>query len=483
MMKMKEATVNQIVSLAALALIALPVGIACIVMGYGLGDNPCILCWQERTAMVLVSLIAIFIMRYGLKPKYIGALIFASVYGLWAGYRHSASHILRDIGQGFGPAIMGVHTYIWVMVVFIIVLLFASLLLVLQGDKLSEKLDKNSWTGLNKTTVVVFLVVIGFNIVQALTQTGPFPFIGQSDPYRMSFDKDKIVWSMDNWPKLSSLSARGSFAVERPDFSDMASSKTPAFVNQSSLTAVNSVSLPAEIKGVATGVSYSPERDIYAVVTSNNWVYFVSGDLKRVLASVLIDGAFSAEISNLAGVVFDGDSSILVTTDHKSFVRLAYDETAKFEDSYWLFMDGTDGVKELKRSRFATVRAKYNYIASLGWDAINQEYLTITLPAKVRNNFIISRFSGEDYELNSEAKIGNSSGDYPMVTGLVVADDKAYLLNHSGSQVLVMDMQGNNLESAMALPEVENPQGLTTVNGHLAVLSGVEGKNSLTFFK
>ncbi|WP_223292995.1 MULTISPECIES: disulfide bond formation protein B [Shewanella] len=483
MMKMKETTVNQIVSLAALALIALPVGIACIVLGYGLGDNPCILCWQERTAMVLVSLIAIFIMRYGLKPKYLGALVFASVYGLWAGYRHSSNHILRDIGQGFGPAILGVHTYVWVMVVFIVVLLFASLLLVLQGDRLSEKEDKHRWTGLNKTTVMVFLVVIGFNIVQAFTQTGPFPFIGQGDPYRMSFDKDKIVWSMDHWPKLSSLSARGSYAIERPDFADMPSSNTPALVNKASLTALNSVSLPSEIKGLATGVSYSPNRDMYAVVTSNNWVYFLSGDLKSVLASVLIDGAFSVEISNLTGVVFDGDSSVLITTDHKSFVRLAYDETAKFEDSYWLFMDGTDGVKELKRSRFSTVRAKYNYIASLGWDVQRQEYLTITLPAKVRNNFIVSRLSGEDFQLNSEAKIGNTSGEYPMITGLVIAEDKAYLLNHSGQQILVMDMENNNLETAISFSEIENPQGLTLVNGQYVVLSGVEGNNKLTFFK
>lgn len=480
---MKESTVNQIVSLAAMALIALPVGIACIILGYGLGDTPCILCWQERTAMVLVALIAIFITRYGLKPKYLGALIFASVYGLWAGYRHSSNHILKDIGQGFGPAIFGVHTYVWVMVVFLVILLFAAVLLMLQGDKLSEKEDKNSWTMLNKSTVMVFLVVIGFNIVQAFSQTGPFPFIGQSNPYRMTFDNDKIVWSTANWPKLSSLSARGSFAIERPDFGNMPVVEGSEIANDVNLTSVGTQMLPVEITGLATGISYSPNSDIYAVVTSDNWVHFLNGKLSKVLASVMIDGAFSVEISNLTGVVFDGDNSVVVTADHKSYVRLEYDPLAKIADSYWLFMDGTDGVKELKRSRFSTVRAKYNYIGGLGWDAVTQEYVTITLPAKVRNNFVVSRFSNQDFELNSEAKILNAAGKYPMVTGLAIEQDKAYLLSQSAEQILVMSTRSNRIEAAYSFSDVTNAQGLTLAKGELAVLNGVKGQNSVTFFK
>lgn len=483
-MNMKESTVNQIVSLAAMALIALPVGIACIILGYGLGDTPCILCWQERTAMVLVALIAIFITRYGLKPKYLGALIFASVYGLWAGYRHSSNHILKDIGQGFGPAILGVHTYVWVMVVFLVILLFAAVLLMLQGDKLlSEKEDKNSWTMLNKSTVMVFLVVIGFNIVQAFSQTGPFPFIGQSDPYRMTFNNDKIVWSTANWPKLSSLSARGSYAIERPDFGNMPVIEGSDIATDASLSSVRTLALPTEIIGLATGISYSENSNMYAVVTSDNWVHFLNGELNQLLASVMIDGAFSVEISNLTGVVFDGDNSVVVTADHKSYVRLEYDPSAKIADSYWLFMDGTDGVKELKRSRFSTVRAKYNYIGSLGWDATAQEYVTITLPAKVRNNFVVSRFSNQDFELNSEAKILNAADKYPMVTGLAIAQDKAYLLSQSAEQILVMSTSSNRIEAAYSFSDVANAQGLTLVQGQFAVLNGVKGQNSVTFFK
>ncbi|MGS8565603.1 disulfide bond formation protein B [Salmonella enterica] len=61
--------------IAALLIIIVPVGIACIVLGYGMGDNPCILCWEERIAMILAALTMIFITRYGLQLRYIGTLV------------------------------------------------------------------------------------------------------------------------------------------------------------------------------------------------------------------------------------------------------------------------------------------------------------------------------------------------------------------------------------------------------------------------
>ncbi|WP_460169574.1 disulfide bond formation protein B [Campylobacter concisus] len=39
-------------ALAALALIALPVGIAYLILGFGMGDSPCIMCWHERFCMI-----------------------------------------------------------------------------------------------------------------------------------------------------------------------------------------------------------------------------------------------------------------------------------------------------------------------------------------------------------------------------------------------------------------------------------------------
>ncbi|MBV7316508.1 disulfide bond formation protein B [Shewanella sp. NIFS-20-20] len=476
---MNEINLNRIVSFAALALIALPVGIACIILGFGMGDTPCILCWQERTAMVLVSLIALFIMRYGLKPKYIGALILTAVYGLWAGYRHSSNHILRDIGQGFGPAIFGVHTYVWVIVVFAIILLFAGALLLLQGDKLQDK--PAPWSLFNKITINTFLVIIVFNIVQAFTQTGPFPFIGQSDPVRMSFNSDHIIWSTGNWPTPSKLSARGAYTIAKPDFANMSHDAQTQISTSNRAMASQQLQLPAAIEGLATGIAYQASTEMFAVVTSDNWVYFLSKDLTTILAQVKIDAAFSTEISNLAGVAFDGDNSVIVTADHKSYARVAYDPSAKIAHYYANFMDGTDGVKELTRSRFETTRAKYNYIGDIGFDAKTNEYLMVTLPVPTRNNFVVSRMSAADMKLNSEAIISLEVNALPQVTGIAIGDDNIYLLSHSGEQVLVMN-RDNRVIDAINLEATTNPQALTLMDGQLAVLNANPGSNSISLF-
>ncbi|MGL4476546.1 MAG: disulfide bond formation protein B [Shewanella sp.] len=476
---MNEITLNRIVSFAALVLIAFPVGIACIILGFGMGDTPCILCWQERTAMVLVSLIALFIMRYGLKPKYIGALILTAVYGLWAGYRHSSNHIIRDIGQGFGPAIFGVHTYVWVIVVFAIILLFAGALLLLQGDKLSDK--PAPWSLFNKVTINTFLVIIAFNIVQAFTQTGPFPFIGQSDPVRMSFNSDNIIWSTANWPSPSKLSVRGAYTIEKPDFAAMTSDMTTKMNSDKSVSASQQLSLPAAIEGVVTGISYQASSGLYALVTSDNWVYFLSTDLNTILAQVKIDAAFSTEISNLAGVAFDGDNSVIVTADHKSYARVAYDPSAKIANYYANFMAGTDGVKELRRGRFETTRAKFNYIGDIGYDADKQEYLMVTLPVAARNNLVVTRMSANDLKLNSEAVIGFDGNTLPQVTGIALDSTNIYLLSRSGEQVLVMN-RDNQVVEAINLTATSNPQAMALVNGQLAVVNAKEGQNSISFY-
>lgn len=480
---MNAKNINNIVSFAALALITLPVGIACIILGFVMGDTPCILCWQERTAMVLVSLVALFIMRYGLKPKYIGALIFTAVYGLWGGLRHSAGHMIKDIGQGFGPAILGVHTYVWVIVVFFVILIFAAIMLILQGNKLTEPKTPLEWSKLNKFTVNTFLVIIVFNVVQALTQTGPFPFIGQSDPYRMSYNPDKILWSTANWPELSKLSARGSFGVTRPDFGNLDSNSNSILENNKKLNPAKSVTLPSDIDGIATGISYSDNAKIFVVVTNTNWVYFIDSELEAILAKVKIDPAFSVEISNLAGVVFDGDNTALVTADHKSYVRLEFDPNAKISDSFYKFMDGTDGVSELKRSRFATTRARYNYIGSLAWDHDTREYVSVSIPDPKQNNFVMSRFSSQDYQVNSEAKISGLTGKYPVITGSFIKNSNLYMLSHGTNQILVANKDNPELMDVIGLAPQSNVQGMTNVENMIAVLSNNESKNQVTYYQ
>ena len=64
--------------------------------------------------------------------------------------------------------------------------------------------------------MVVFLVVIAGNIVQAFASTGPPPFMGQGDPVRFSFNPRHWVWSLEEWSPAP-VSLRGRWAIEKPD--------------------------------------------------------------------------------------------------------------------------------------------------------------------------------------------------------------------------------------------------------------------------
>jgi disulfide bond formation protein DsbB len=59
-------------TLAVLALVIGPIGVAVFVLGFVHGDSPCVLCWAQRTGMVLIALTGLFVIRFGPRPRYIG---------------------------------------------------------------------------------------------------------------------------------------------------------------------------------------------------------------------------------------------------------------------------------------------------------------------------------------------------------------------------------------------------------------------------
>lgn len=196
---------------AALALIALPVGIACIVLGFGMGDSPCIMCWHERFCMVAISFMALIIVRYGFKVKYLAGIIFIACLGLYDGLTHYSLDGLYggylDIKQGFGLEILGAHTQFWVVVVHFFVILFLGVILFM-GKNVGSimKKSENGEYGdvlpsfmLGKIAVVTFVIIMAFNLVQAFITAGPPPYLASATPSRMSVDPSKWFWELDHW--------------------------------------------------------------------------------------------------------------------------------------------------------------------------------------------------------------------------------------------------------------------------------------------
>ena len=68
-------TFYDIVCWGGLLIVLLPVGIANLILGYLLGDSPCTLCWAQRQQMAYIGVIALMMVRYGFKPKYLGMLL------------------------------------------------------------------------------------------------------------------------------------------------------------------------------------------------------------------------------------------------------------------------------------------------------------------------------------------------------------------------------------------------------------------------
>ena len=214
-------------SLAIIALVALPVGIACLILGFGMGDSPCVMCWAERITMITISLIALFILRYGLRPGYVAALLLMACWGMFNGFIHYSLDGTfggyLDIKQGFGLEILGAHTQLWVVVVNFCVIAFLAVIF-LCSKNLGEIMKKSAsgeygeflrYLPLGKIANLIFIVIIAANCAQAFIVSGPPPYLGSSTPARLSLDPAKWFWEKDHWQ--SALDFRFDWNPELPD--------------------------------------------------------------------------------------------------------------------------------------------------------------------------------------------------------------------------------------------------------------------------
>ncbi|EAJ8474282.1 disulfide bond formation protein B, partial [Campylobacter upsaliensis] len=151
--------------LAGFLIILLPVGIANLIFGYVLKDSPCTLCWGQREAMIFIGVIALFIVRYGLKGKYLAALLIMTAFGLYQSFAHFGNHAHRDLDQGFGLAVFGIHTYFWAEVVFWAVVLilgvifaFAPKFSTFETEMAGEKFRQ--WTKFSFVAVLISTFIV-----------------------------------------------------------------------------------------------------------------------------------------------------------------------------------------------------------------------------------------------------------------------------------------------------------------------------------
>jgi len=471
-------------TLAVLALVVGPIGIAVFVLGFGLGDSPCVLCWAQRTGMVLIALTGLFVIRFGPRPRYIGLAVLLAGFGLYMGLRHSSLHLWRDVGQGFSAEILGAHTYTWSMFIYwaCVVMMGALLLMLKDGEAASEA---RRLRPLERVTLWLFLVAAAGNAVQAFASTGPPPYMGQGDPVRFSFNPGNWVWSLEEWTP-SPVSLRGRWAIEKPDAAlasiDPASSP---LANVPVLPAARRANLGLPLDGPITDLAYDAPTDRF-LVTTEKGIYITDGTFGRVVRHTVVDTGFSVDLARFAAGAFLGSDTVMAVSENKSYVILRENDKADASANYRYFLASFDKFDEVSRSRFTTVRAKMMYVMSAAFDPASGSVYTVTVPNTRVKRLVISRFDRRDMTLSEEFtpalapgsglafKTEKGSLDSFYATGAAFAGGKLYVISAAFGTLLTIDPQARAVIGAFSVPGLERPIGLA-IKGSEAFIVDADG--------
>ncbi|EAR56149.1 putative ATP /GTP binding protein [Photobacterium sp. SKA34] len=371
-------------------------------------------------------------------------------------------HLGQDIGQGFGGLILGAHAYTWGVLLFIANLLIMSLLLGFSNEDTLKNTTQIQWGNFHKFSGYSFIIVIFLNVIQAFTQVGPPPYIGQGSPQSFSYDLSKTVWKTKHWPTWSHFSFRANNYIEQPEFNTLTANVNTKLEHANELLKIENTDLPADVIGRVTAISYDEKRSVVVIATNKNWIYLLDNTISKILSSYNVDPKFDKDVSNIAGVFFDKNGEIIVTSAYKSYVKLSVDDLYR--------------MKEVGRGNLKTVRANKSYIGSSALSLLDNEYLTLSLPNKVNKYIVLSRFSRKDMVLNAEQIIPIKTKDAPVITGMTVTDKAIILLNNSGKQLIVLDKKSNKPINVYDIDDANNPQGMTIIFNKVLITDEDSGK-------
>ncbi len=468
-----------VLTLAVLALIAGPIGIAVFVLGFGYGDSPCVLCWAQRTGMLLIALTGLFVIRYGPRPRYLGMAVLIAAAGVYMGLRHSSLHLWRDVGQGFSVEVLGAHTYTWSMFIYWICLLLMGTLLLLMKDGEAAATTR-PLRPLEQVTMGLFLMVTAANAVQALASTGPPPFMGQSDPIRFSFHPRQWLWSTEEWAP-SPVSLRGRWAIEKPNLASVSGDPTGSPLgNLPSLPVKRQTQLSLPLTGSITDLGYDATSDRF-LLTTQHGVYLTDGT--RILRHTVVDPAFAVDLATFTAGAFLDASTVLALAENKSYVILRENDQADAAQNFRFFLESFDKFEQLSRSRLTTVRAKMMYVMSAAFDPASASLYTVTVPNARMKKLVVSRFDRRDMTLSQEFtpslaadsglafKDDEGSLDSFYVTGAAFAGGRLLALSAAHSTLLAIDLASQTLVAAYAIPGLARPTGIAVKGRELLIVN------------
>jgi hypothetical protein len=312
--------------------------------------------------------------------------------------------------------------------------------------------------------------------------------MGQSDPVRLSLNPKHWVWSMEELTSPAPFSLRGSWTVPDPMAAAAAADPDPADGPLDGLPTLRATSwerIEAPIEGALRSLARDPLTGRFLAATEEYGVWLLDSTAARVLHHVVLDGGFSIDLGPLTGAAFLGGDTLALVGTNKSWVLLRPDPRADADSMWKRFRETDGGVSELDRGRFATVRARLQYVRTLAFDPATQELITVSQPSARQRRLVVSRFARRDMTLASEfrprlgpglsfAGASRSLAEY-LVTGAAIADGKLYAFSASYSTLLVIDLAQGTVVAAYAVPGLVRPVGLA-VRGPQLLLALEDGK-------
>ena len=450
--------------------------------------------------MVVVATAALFIVRYGLKLKYLALILAVAAFGLWNAFWHLSLTAANDIGQGQALMIFNIHTQMWAGIVFWGVILLLGLILLFTGPNiqdLAEEMKKNPYrklSKLNNVTFMVFFVVITSNAFQALVAVGPPPFTGPDNPPRFTLNPKYIQWGSLLPNVFADPSWRGPMGVSDPDLStnpsdvftfNNDSAQSPLQINNVlNITSKGEIAL--DLNSPINGIRYKEESQQFAIATEKWGLYLADKGLTQVERHFVLDHLYFPTVMQFAGVDFMGDD-IKVMGYNKAYMVVKADDAADDVAGFAHFYEGADKFTAVDRNMFTTVRSKTSYVNSFVADE-KYSYL-MTVPSNLENNYILIKQLNADGMLSQEVtpdigsqvtlKEERNLGEL-YTTALAMKDGLLYAASKNFNTIVVIDPEADEIVDTYSFPsEIKNLRAITFVDDQLYAVSYQDNKNML----
>ncbi len=148
---------------------------------------PCTLCLMQRVAMLGVCLGAAMNLKFGPRPRHYAICVLSAVFGLSVSARQTLLHINpyfdtttarptldATTNPPFGSPVLGLHLYVWGLVVFTLTLLAVGVVMLSSSQFRDRGTKEPGWlSNMVKVGVVLLVVVSSAEVLSTFAECGP----------------------------------------------------------------------------------------------------------------------------------------------------------------------------------------------------------------------------------------------------------------------------------------------------------------------